>query len=50
VILLYIDPGAGSIVVQALIAGALMVPFVLRRAIRRGVSRLRGRLDDGKTD
>lgn len=41
-ILAYIDPGAGSLVIQALIAGLLSVPFFFRRAIRTGLQRLRG--------
>ena len=41
-ILLYIDPGAGSLVIQALIAAAVSVPFFFRNAIRNGMRRLRG--------
>ena len=41
--LLYIDPGAGSMVIQALLAGLLAVPFMFRSAIRRAIARLRGR-------
>ena len=40
--LAYIDPGSGSLAVQAVIATALVVPFFLRSQIRRGVSRFRG--------
>jgi hypothetical protein len=39
----YIDPGAGSMAIQALIAAALAVPFFLRQHISRGIDRLRGR-------
>ena len=39
----YIDPGAGSMVIQMLIAAAVAVPFFLRTQIARGISRLRGR-------
>ena len=39
-ILAYIDPGAGSLVLQALIAGALSASFLFRRAVRRGVDRV----------
>jgi hypothetical protein len=42
VIILYIDPGAGSLVIQALIAGALAVPFFFRTAIRSALNRLKG--------
>jgi hypothetical protein len=31
----YIDPGAGSLVIQALIAGALAVPFFFREKLSR---------------
>ena len=40
--LLYIDPGAGSMVIQAVLAGLLAVPFMFRSAIGRAVARLRG--------
>ena len=42
-ILAYIDPGAGSLVIQALIAAALSVPFIFRRAIASAVQRVRPR-------
>lgn len=41
----YIDPGAGSLLLQALLAGALAVPYLFRSAIRRGIRRLRGKSD-----
>jgi hypothetical protein len=41
-LLAYVDPGSGSLAIQAVIASALVVPFVLRSQIRKGVSRLRG--------
>lgn len=33
----YIDPGAGSLIVQATIAAMLAVPFYLRRQIARAI-------------
>jgi hypothetical protein len=36
----YIDPGAGSLIVQATIAAVVAVPFYLRRQIARAVRRL----------
>jgi hypothetical protein len=39
--LLYIDPGAGSMVIQAVLAAALAVPFFFRTHIGRAVQRLR---------
>ena len=41
-LLAYIDPGSGSLAIQAIIASAMVIPFVLRSQIRKGVSRLRG--------
>ena len=41
-LLAYIDPGAGSLFFQAVIATALVVPFYLRSQIRKGINRLRG--------
>lgn len=38
----YIDPGAGSLLLQAMLAGVLAVPFFLRAHARRLWSRLRG--------
>ena len=40
-ILAYIDPGAGSLIIQALIAAVLSVPFLFRRAITSAVQRVR---------
>jgi hypothetical protein len=42
-LLAYIDPGAGSLFIQAAIATILVVPFFLRSQIRRGIDALRGR-------
>ena len=41
--LAYIDPGAGSLFIQAVIATIVVVPFFLRSQIRRGLDHLRGR-------
>lgn len=38
---LYLDPGAGSMLIQALLAGALAIPFFFRSAISRTVDRVR---------
>ena len=37
----YIDPGAGSLVIQAIIAGIVSIPFFFRNAIRNTIGRLR---------
>ena len=39
----YIDPGAGSLVLQALLAGVLSASFMFRRTVRRGIDRIRHR-------
>ena len=39
--LMYIDPGAGSMVIQAVLAAALAIPFFFRTHIARAVQRLR---------
>ncbi|MCC6619395.1 MAG: hypothetical protein IT341_10215 [Chloroflexi bacterium] len=41
-ILLYIDPGAGSMLIQAILAGALAIPFFFRTQVSRLVRRFRG--------
>jgi hypothetical protein len=38
----YIDPGSGSLVIQALIAGIVAAPIFFRRQISRFVQGLRG--------
>lgn len=39
--LAYIDPGSGSLIIQAVIATALAVPFFLREQIGRFVLKIR---------
>jgi len=39
--LIYIDPGAGSMVIQAALAAALAIPFFFRTHISRAVQRFR---------
>jgi hypothetical protein len=43
---LYIDPGAGSMVIQAVLAAVLAIPFFFRTQVSRVVGALRSR---GKT-
>jgi hypothetical protein len=38
----YIDPGSGSLVIQALIAGIVAIPILFRRQVARVVRALRG--------
>jgi hypothetical protein len=45
----YIDPGAGSMLVQAVIAAVVSVPFFFRRNIGGLVRRLRGPRDSAAT-
>jgi hypothetical protein len=52
VILLYIDPGAGSMVIQAVLAGLLAIPFFFRSQAGRIINTLRRRgnkNDEGTT-
>jgi hypothetical protein len=42
-VLAYIDPGTGSLVIQALIAGMVAVPIFFRRQLLRIVNGLRGK-------
>jgi hypothetical protein len=43
----YIDPGAGSLVIQAIIAGLVSIPFFFRNAIRSTFGRFRHKPTDG---
>jgi hypothetical protein len=44
-ILAYIDPGSGSLLVQALIAGLVAIPVFFRHQIARMIRAVRGRDD-----
>jgi hypothetical protein len=46
-VFLYIDPGAGSLVIQAIIAGLVSIPFFFRNAIRKTFGRFRSKPSDG---
>lgn len=46
-VLAYIDPGSGSLVIQALIAGLVAVPIFFRNQIARAVRMLRGQPASG---
>jgi hypothetical protein len=39
--LLYIDPGAGTMVIQAAIAALIAIPFFFRAQVTRAVQRFR---------
>ena len=41
----YIDPGAGSMIIQTIIAGALAVPFIMRTQISQALAKLRRNRD-----
>ncbi len=47
-ILAYIDPGSGSLLLQALVAGLLAIPFFFRRTIGGFVHRIRGGSESAK--
>jgi hypothetical protein len=40
-VIAYIDPGAGSLVIQAIIATAVSIPFFFRNAIKSTIARFR---------
>ena len=40
-VLAYLDPGAGSMLIQALLAGVLAVPFLLRSRLAQALRRFR---------
>lgn len=42
-VLAYLDPAAGGMVIQTLVAAAVALPFILRSQLTRGLARLRGR-------
>ena len=42
-IIAYLDPATGGLVIQSLIAAAVAVPFILRTQIARGLARIRSR-------
>jgi hypothetical protein len=48
-ILAYIDPGSGSLLLQAILAGLLSIPFFFRRTIGGFINRVRGRSDERVT-
>ena len=39
----YLDPAAGGMLIQSIVALAVAIPFILRSQISRGIERLRGR-------
>ena len=43
----YIDPGSGSLIVQALVAGLVAIPVIFRQQIRRIVGVMRGQSEPG---
>jgi hypothetical protein len=46
----YLDPAAGGMVIQTLVAAAVALPFILRSQLTRGLNRLRGRRPEPKPD
>lgn len=43
VVFAYLDPGMGSLAIQALIAGILAVPFLLRTRLSAVIDKVRSR-------
>jgi hypothetical protein len=48
--LAYLDPAAGGMIIQSLIAAAVAIPFILRSQISRGLAKLRGTEPDASED
>lgn len=48
-LLAYIDPGSGTMLLQVILAGALAIPFFFRRVIADGVRRIRGQRAETST-
>jgi hypothetical protein len=48
-LLAYIDPGSGSLIIQAVIAAVVAIPFFFRTQIGRIVRAVRGNRDEDRT-
>jgi hypothetical protein len=46
----YLDPAAGGMLIQTLIAASVAIPFILRTRIARGIERFRGRRAEQRED
>ena len=49
-LLAYLDPAAGGMIIQTIIAAAVALPFILRSHISRGLQRLRGSNESNSRD
>lgn len=38
----YLDPAAGGMIIQTIVAAAVAVPFIMRSQISRAIAKLRG--------
>ena len=47
--LAYLDPAAGGMIIQTIIAAAVAIPFILRTQISRGIELIRKRNEPAKT-
>ena len=45
----YLDPAAGGMIIQTIIAAAVAIPFILRTQISRGIELIRKRNEPSKT-
>ncbi len=50
VVFAYIDPGSGSLIIQAVIAGLVALPIFFRHHIRRFINIIRRNDADGSAD
>ena len=46
----YLDPAAGGMIIQTIIAAAVALPFILRTQITRGLARLRSQRGPKSTE
>ena len=49
-VFLYLDPAAGGMVIQTIVAAVIALPFILKSQITKRISRLRGRFGTKVSD
>lgn len=49
-VLAYLDPAAGGMIIQTLIAAAVAIPFIMRNQIARLVGKIRGESGSDDSD
>ena len=46
----YLDPAAGGMIIQTLVAAAVAIPFIMRNQISRLVARIKGESGSRESD